>query len=335
MNRVKSLKQKNLEQDTQQQSEYQLYSQLKQKDWCQSMVFSKGNSILMAQCKTLIKVLYIIKGQLNLIRILSSHRSFLTTMTILQKYNQLISTSQEGQIHIWSMIPIAKPIIIKKFDATSSYVGCLIYNESYDLIITGNSNNINFWKNPMRWSLIQSINEHEGAVWALSINQNQNKLISCGWDKMILIIGRQEDESWVIIQKVIVKFQGYRLCFLDDDYFMYQPRSKSIIILFQIQDNGQHVEKVKEIELIQRRYQCNAFFPMSFEKQKKILLNKNGDTIIILKIIGKEEIQIVQFIYFDSFNIFGKMSDDGLLFATWDESSQKIQIRKLENHSLQ
>ncbi|CAD8123123.1 unnamed protein product [Paramecium sonneborni] len=233
-------------------------------------------------------------------------------MTILQKQNQLISTSQEGQIHIWTMTPIAKPIIIKKFDAPSSYVSCLIYNESLDLIITGSNNNIHFWKNPMRWLLVQSINEHEGAIWALSINQNENKLISCDWDRMIIITGRK-----IVLQKVFVEFYGYRPCFIDDDYFMYQL-NKGTIILFQILDNGNEIQNVKEIELTQRQKECNAFF--------------RCDTIIILKLRGQEQIQIVQFIYFDSFNVFEKMNDDSKLLATWDESSKKIQIRKLVNY---
>ncbi|CAD8196849.1 unnamed protein product [Paramecium pentaurelia] len=337
MYREKSLNQKlqDQEKDYQQLFEYQLYAQFKQKDWCQSMAFTKGNQLLIIQCKTFIKVLSILQGQINQIKILSSHKTYLTTITILQKINLLISTSQEGYIHIWSLIPIAKPIIIKKFDTTSSYVSCLINNESCDLIITGNNNIINFWKNPMKWFLIQSINDHAGAVWALSLNQNENKLISCGWDKMILIIVKQSDENWIVTQKVFVQQYGYRICFLDNDQFLYQPRYKKAIILYQILDNGCQVEKVKEIELTQTSKDCNAFFPMQFEKQKKIILNKNGDTIIILKVIGQGQIQIMQFIYFESYNIFGKMSEDGQLLAIWDESKKNLQIRKLQYYSLE
>ncbi|CAD8092482.1 unnamed protein product [Paramecium primaurelia] len=337
MNREKSLNQKlqDQEKDYQELFEYQLYAQLKQKDWCQSMAFIKGNQLLIIQCKTFIKVLSILQGQIKQIKILSSHKTYLTTITILQKINLLISTSQEGYIHIWSLIPIAKPIIIKKFDATSSYVGCLIYNERCDLIITGNNNIIKFWKNPMKWFLIQSINDHAGAVWALSLNQNENKLISCGWDKMILVIGKQSDENWIVTQKVFVQQYGYRICFLDNDQFLYQPRYKKAIILYQILENGCQVEKVKEIELTQTLKDCNAFFPMEFVKQKKIILNKNGDTIILLKAIGQGEIQIMQFIYFESHNIFGKMSEDGQLLAIWDESKKNLQIRKLQYYSLE
>ncbi|CAK92786.1 unnamed protein product (macronuclear) [Paramecium tetraurelia] len=333
MNRAKSINQNisDKEKDPYEQFEYQLYAQLKHKGWCQSMAFTKGNSLLFTQFKTLIKVLCIHEGQMNQIQILSSHKTFLTTITVLQKFNSLISTSQEGQIHVWSMVPIAKPIIIKKFDAPSSLVSCLLYNESYDIIITGSNNIINFWKNPMKWLLIQSINDHSGAVWALSLNQNENKLISCGWDKTILITARQNNESWVVVQKIVVKDYGYRLCFLDDDYFLYQPQFTRSTVLFSISDNGCKVKQVKEISLVQNQKDCDAFFPMQFEKQKKIILNKFGNTIMVLKVIGKEQIQIVQFINFNSHHVFGRMSDDGEFLVIWDESSNKLQIRKLCN----
>ncbi|CAD8196866.1 unnamed protein product [Paramecium octaurelia] len=334
MNREKSLTQKisDKEKDPQEFFQYQIYSQLKHKGWCQSMAFTKENSLLFAQFKTLIKVLCIHEGAMNQIRMLSSHKTFLTTITVLQQFNSLISTSEEGQIHVWSMVPIAKPLIIKKFDAPSSLVSCLLYNESYDVIITGSNNNIKFWKNPMKWLLIQSIDDHKGAVWALSLNQDENKLISCGWDKMILITERQKNEIWVVVQKVAVKDYGYRLCFLDDDYFLYQPIFQRSIGLFSILNNGCKVEKIAEKELVERHTECNAFFPMQFEKNKKIILNKIGDKIVILKVKGKEQIQIVQSINCNSHNIFGKMSDDGQFLVIWDESSNKLQIRKLFNH---
>ncbi|CAD8132575.1 unnamed protein product [Paramecium octaurelia] len=74
---------------------------------------------------------------------------------------------------------------------------CLVLSTNEDFISGSNDPGIKFWINKNEWMCQQTITEHSGFIFGL--------IISCGYDKLILIMKQQEENNeWVVIQKIKV-----------------------------------------------------------------------------------------------------------------------------------
>ncbi|CAD8122203.1 unnamed protein product [Paramecium sonneborni] len=69
-------------------------------------------------------------------------------------------------------------------------------------MITGSRDKkIKFWLKPNKdseWSCYQTIQEHKDYVNALSFNESENRVISCGDDKLILVLEKSSkfQDQW-------------------------------------------------------------------------------------------------------------------------------------------
>ncbi|CAD8214952.1 unnamed protein product [Paramecium octaurelia] len=64
------------------------------------------------------------------------------------------------------------------------------------------------------WVCQQTITDHTGRVYQISLNDQENKLISCDQDNSILVIEySKQSEKWIVIQK-------QKLMFMDFDYVL-------------------------------------------------------------------------------------------------------------------
>ncbi|CAD8189361.1 unnamed protein product [Paramecium pentaurelia] len=171
--------------------------------------------------------------------------------------------------------------------------------------------------------------DHTDWVCSLSLNEQQNKLISCSKDSQILIIEWSKlDKQWSVTQKIKVDQYGYRLCFINDNLFTFQPYGKDQMYIYEMDTNNKQYNKIQEIELKYDSSGCDILFPQQYIKSKCLLVNKNGKNVNLMRKKQNGDFIIQQSIQFSSNTLYGQLSDDGEYLITWDDGSKEIQIRK-------
>ncbi|CAD8084259.1 unnamed protein product [Paramecium primaurelia] len=324
---------------------------IKQPEYCQAIAINQDNTLVLVGCEKEIRVFELIQNKLVQIDILKGHNDSIFTLDFFKKQkNSFISGSRDDSIMIWLYLNEQK----KSWSCSQQLVGhtssilCLIYNQKEDLIISGSDDKtIKFWSynencennNKQLWSCFQTIKKHSSYVYALSLNENQTKLISCGLDKLILVmelLKTQYSYSWIVLQEINVENDGYRLCFIENNIFAFQPRSYSKMDIYEITSNseGQFL-KTKEIDVKGYSQSCDNLFPSKFSNQKCILMIKNGKNVNLIRcgnycngnIVSERQFVLEQVIEFDDNCIYGTLSDDGQYLLTWDYFTKEIQIR--------
>ncbi|CAD8203038.1 unnamed protein product [Paramecium octaurelia] len=231
------------------------------------------------------KYLYSNKNKLKQIQILSEHSDYVRTLNFMKKQNQFISAGNGGQIIMGSMNENSQWICTQKLKEHSKYINCLVMNNNEDLFISGsNDSTIKFWLKQNQWVCSQTITDHSHYVCGLSLNEQQNRLISCGRDKLILIIERSsQDQKWNVKQKISVQIFGYRLCFINDNLFTFQPNAQEKMHVYEMNSSNHQFQKTKEIHVKSDHSSCYYWFPQQYIKQKCLLANKNDYNVNLIR----------------------------------------------------
>ncbi|CAD8213897.1 unnamed protein product [Paramecium octaurelia] len=249
----------------------------------------------------------------------------------MKKQTQFISGSWDKLIIIWSMNQNSQWICTQKLNEHKYWINCLIQNNNEDLIISGSQDTtIKFWIKQNHWVCSQTITDHKQQVLGLYLNEKQNRVISCGQDSLILI--EESSQKWNVIQMIKLELWGIRLCFINDNQFIFQPLCKEQMHVYEINSSNNQYSKTKEIPVKCDSESCNYFFPQQFIKSKSLIVNKNGKCVNLIRKNQNGDFITQQSIQFESESIFGQMSDNGEYLITWDKLSKKIQVRKY--HSL-
>ncbi|CAK66297.1 unnamed protein product (macronuclear) [Paramecium tetraurelia] len=301
---------------------------IKQKEWCRVIAFNKDNLIVAVGCHKNIKIFSHIQGQLKPIQSLSEHANSVLTLSFMKNSNNLVSGSLDNLIIIWQINEYNQWDCKQKLNGQSGSVFCLLLSNDDDLIISSGDNSIKFWTKQKQWSCSQTITQHTKSVYSLNLNQTQNKLISCSADSLILVIvQRTLDKKWDVLQKIKADQYGYRLCFINDNIFTFQPYCKEFMHVYEMDCNSQQYRKTKEI-IVNCGSKDDCQFQQQYIDSKGILVNKNGNNIILLRKLENDGFIVEQSIEFQKYNIFGQVSNDGEYLITWDEISKEIQIRQ-------
>ncbi|CAD8129380.1 unnamed protein product [Paramecium sonneborni] len=303
---------------------------IKQNEWCRAIAFNKDNSIVIAGCDKDIKVFQHTQGKLNQIQSLSEHKYQVQTLNFMQYTNNFVSGSGDNSIIIWKVIGINQWQCQQILNGHSNAIFCLLLNNTDNLIISGSEDTtIKFWMKSDQWLCQQTITDHTHYLYSLSLNEQQNKLISCSYDSQILVIEKQHlARIWCVTQKIKVDYYGYRLCFINDDQFTFQPRCKEQMVVYELDSNTKEYKKTKEIAV-----KCGSsveprLFPQQYLASKCLLVNKNGKNVNFMRRKENGDFLIIQSIEFGHCDIYGQLSDDGEYLITWDYESKEIQIRK-------
>ncbi|CAD8113788.1 unnamed protein product [Paramecium primaurelia] len=296
---------------------------------CFAFAFNKDQSIVLAGCKQHIKVFENQQGKLNQVQLLSKHTDDVHTLNFMKKTNNFVSGSSDNSIIIWQVIGNNQWNCQQILNGNSNSIDCLLINNTDDLIISGSyDKTIKFWIKYNQWICQQTISDL-GFVYSLSLNEQQNKLISCSRDSQILIIEQSKlDKYWSVTQKIKVDVYGQRLCFINDNLFTFQPYCKDQMHIYELDINNKQYNKIKQIEVKFDSYICDCLFPQQYIKSKSILVNKTGKKVNLMRKKQNGDFIIQQCIQFGSYNIYGQLSDDGEYLITWDSGSKEIQIRR-------
>ncbi|CAD8165548.1 unnamed protein product [Paramecium pentaurelia] len=342
------LQNKGEKKDKIQQPMYELLPEMtyKQKQWCYAMSFNHTRTLLALAANQDIKIFQFADGFMKQIQQLRAHSYLITTLNTLRSRQHLISSSEDTSIIIWSTNLLQNPKYLIKLKGHQSYINCLVVHPiNENLIVSGSDDKtIKFWSNHIStqqlinhedqktWFCSQTINDHTSMVYGLSINQNGNKLLSCGNDNIILLLSSSNKQKWQVLQKIKVDKVGFRLSFITDNLFAFQVWARKFILIYSISQVGRCI-KQKEIVIKGEGATCMQYFPLIYNSAKQILISKNRQNINILSLkfsaqSNSYSCDIEQNIDYGDFRIFGTMSDDGEFLITWDQNSQSIQVRK-------
>ncbi|CAD8214520.1 unnamed protein product [Paramecium pentaurelia] len=311
---------------------YQLISNnsIKQQQDCNCIAINKDSSIVAIGCNDKqIKIYEFKQEMMKQIQVLNVNSDYVYTLNFMQQSNQLISGDSGGSIVIWSRNNNYQWNSSQTINGHSSYINCLILNKNEDLIISSSGDKtIKFWIKQNEWNCQQTITDHTSSVYQISLNDQQDKVISCGSDNKILVIEYSEQSKrWIVIQNINVDCYGYRLCFINNNLFTFQPCNGNLMHVYEMNSVSKQFTKTKDITVNQGN-DSSSLFPQQFIKQKQILVNKHDKYVNFIRKTEKDEFKVEQSIQFNTNTLFGQLSDDGEYFITWDDQSEEIQIRK-------
>ncbi|CAD8085717.1 unnamed protein product [Paramecium primaurelia] len=303
---------------------------IKQQEHCAAVAINKDCSIVATGCNKLIKIYEFQQGMLKLNQVLNEHQSEVSTLNFMKQSNQLISGGC-GSILIWQYNNNSW-ICSQTIKGHSQYIRCIILNNNEDLFISSSDDKtIKFWvKTKKEWICQQTISDHYSQVYQLSLNEQQNQVISCGNDGFILVIEQLEpNKNWIVKQKIQVDCYGYRLCFINNNIFTFQPENGNLMYVYEMNNVNRQFTKSKDITLNQGNEGC-WLFPQQFNKQKQLVVNKHDKYVHLIRFTENAEFKVEQSIQFGKNNIFGQLSDNGEYLITWDQASYEIQIRRFQ-----
>ncbi|CAD8213273.1 unnamed protein product [Paramecium pentaurelia] len=305
---------------------------IKYDDDCYAIAYNKDCQIVALGCNKQIKIYEFKQGILELLQVLNEHSKWVTTLYFMKKSNELISGDGDGYIKIWSRNNNNQWNCSQTIKAHNDCIRCLIMNNNEDIFISSSDDNtIKFWNKLKEWMCQQTITDHTFYVFQLSLNDQQNKVISCGLDKQILIIEYSEyNKKWIVIQNINVECHGYRICFINNNQFIFQPIQGNKMHVYEMNSVNKQFTKTKDIIINECNGNQGGLFSLQFIKSKQLLVNKYDNCVNLMRKAQNEEFIVEQSIQFGNYCIYGQMSDDGEYLITWDKSSKEIQIRKYQ-----
>ncbi|CAK69835.1 unnamed protein product (macronuclear) [Paramecium tetraurelia] len=301
---------------------------IQQNEYCYAIAINSDCSLIAAGSNSLIRVFEIEGKTIRLIQNLDEHKNAIFTLNFMKRCNSIISGSCDQSIKIWNRNQQSEWHCQQTLQGHTSFIYCLILNQNQDLIISGSDDKtIKFWINQNGWNQSQTIAVHTSNVSGLSLNCTEKQLITCGDDKLILIIENSDtfQSKWNVVQQIKVEQSGYRLCFINDSIFAFQPNSSTFMEIYQSDNHTRMYNKIKIVE-VKNGNNCNYLFPQQFIKKNQILINKNGNKINFLYVSPNNQINLVSFLDFGTKSIFGQISETGEFLVTWDESQKKYRL---------
>ncbi|CAD8145200.1 unnamed protein product [Paramecium octaurelia] len=303
--------------------------------WCKTFAFIKDDSILVIGFNNMIKEYQIKNGNMKQFQVLLGHRFDVNCLKWANFQNQLISGGHDGKIFCWPKNLSSNSKFIAKCNFHSLSITHFLMNSKEDLLITASMDQtIKFSeknKQNQIWECSQVITEYRDTIFSLSLSQNENKLISCGYDNLILVLQKDQQfnrNNWIVKQRIILDLHGYRLSFIKDDLFLFQPYNKEEIWIYEI-SNDLFI-KAKTIHSKSDCLDFGTLFPHQYIQSKNIILAKNGNYIHLIKFDIQDNLEVFQSINFGDQCIYGQLSNDGQCLITWDNKSNLIQFRVCE-----
>ncbi|CAD8200504.1 unnamed protein product [Paramecium octaurelia] len=178
---------------------------IQQNESCWVIAIIKDNSIVLAGCESKIKVFEFKQEQLKLIQLLIEHVDYVTTLNFMKKSAQFKSGSHDKQIIIWCWDQQSQWVCQYILNEHQAQINCLLLSKNEDLIISGSSDeSIKFWTKKNEWTYSQTITDSTNDVVSLSLNEKQNRVISCVYETLFILIieQQQQDQKWNVIQRL-------------------------------------------------------------------------------------------------------------------------------------
>ncbi|CAK69826.1 unnamed protein product (macronuclear) [Paramecium tetraurelia] len=327
---------------------YELISEhgIHQKQLCYAIAINDSNTLLTCSAYKNIKILQFKNGQVKQIQEIYKHKDWITTLNFFKKRPNFVSGSQDASIIIWFSILMPSPKYMMKLKGHSKFISCLVLDHiKENLLISGSGDGtIKFWSTfalaTSEWSCSQTINQNSSTIYECSLREDGNQLVTCFQDCKILIIDKQHNQQqWEVKQVIQLNRRGYRLQFINNQSFVFVPYSSNDLRIYnlQMQSNQELYFNTQNIPIHGGEQSCMCFFPSKYNKQKNVLIIKNGYYINCLRFqqspYSTQLFDCDQTYQIDcgeksEGNIFGTLSNDGEFLIFWDSNSKEIKVKK-------
>ncbi|CAK65021.1 unnamed protein product (macronuclear) [Paramecium tetraurelia] len=260
---------------------------------------------------------------------LKQHKGAIHSLCFLKDSKSFLSGSQDETIKIWCQKNQGFQIESDLIEIGYGSVYCTIMNKKQNLLIAGCELSLVFWdKIENRWKQKQTLELQNKSVRSLSLNASTQILV-CSFQSCSQIdVYWYQNHIWEIKQRIEIKEMPSSVCIINDFIFTCQVIKKNALYVFKKEQKT--FTKKEEIKMVVGE-NFKQYQPQQFVVSKQILLNIIGNTINLLKIIGKETCILEQTIQFQNNDIFATLSESGEHLVTWEKKSQKFQLWKLEN----
>ncbi|CAD8089749.1 unnamed protein product [Paramecium primaurelia] len=302
---------------------------IRQVDNFRTLNFTKENDILIAGCNKQIQIYKFCWGQLELIQQIDKHDQNICSIYVMKKSKSFISGDFNGKIIFW-IYEDNKWKFTTEIKEHTDYVNQILLNKDENEMITcSDDKSIKFYSKEQQWKCIQTIKNHQSNVHAISLNTSENTLISCGFDNQILVIVKDFlSREWQVKQTIKNEIYGYRICFIKNNHFFFQPQGQQKMWLYKKSSQNGEFEKIKEFDVNKIYSSCSRWFQMEYKEQNQLLLCKNGNCVNLFKVLDDYSLKAEQTITFETQGIFGAITSDSLYLILWDDKSKQFQIRK-------
>ncbi|CAD8146657.1 unnamed protein product [Paramecium octaurelia] len=82
---------------------------------------------------------------------------------------------------------------------------------------------------------------------------------------------------------ITIEQYGYRLCFINDNLFTFQPGNKKYLHVYEINIINQQYSKTNQIDVKSDSNSCNYWFPQQYIKSKCLFVNRNERNVNLIK----------------------------------------------------
>ncbi|CAD8144042.1 unnamed protein product [Paramecium octaurelia] len=314
---------------------------IRQYNFCCSININHEKTLLIASAKSTINVYIFKMGSVKLLANMGGDKSYIQALKFVDKSQHFLSGSHNGSIIVWSKYLFANPKYIQQIKTHQSSIVALILHPIYEnQFISASSGFIEFFQysNHRQWFSVDKISEI-GQIFGMSINKNGTQIVTCSENHRIQVFEYQQSflqqkntSSWLLKQTINIKQQGFRVCFLDNDTFVFQPATQlwngtKHMNLYRLNQQNQYI-KQNAIPVKGGGQLCGQIFPSLYNLSKQILLMKNGKYINIFKYVDRSfKLRYKEVLSFGTSEVSGTLSDDGEYLITWDKKSRQIQVR--------
>ncbi|CAD8203986.1 unnamed protein product [Paramecium pentaurelia] len=323
----------------QKQSNSQIYNfepigcQIKRKQQCQAFAFNTTNTLLFVGFQNSLEIYSFSDGTLKYLRQFKKHKEKISSLNYLKRSQNIISSSFDNSIIVWSKNLLSSSKYIQKLSQHNEEILCLVIEPIQENWIVSGSHDetIKFWiQKKSQWIVQKSIEGNYSPIWSLSMLESGVKLISLSSN--YIMVFKYCNSKWILDQKIEHQTFGLRVCFINNETFIFQPEYQNFFYIYTLNKKGEYITKTKNPSDEEAEPDDNLF-PALYNNNKSIVLLKNMNDVSIFKVQRNQnkkvmDFKINQIIKFQVTSVYGTLSDDGEYLITWDDHSKLIQVRK-------
>ncbi|CAD8105958.1 unnamed protein product [Paramecium primaurelia] len=305
----------------------QLIDSFKQKDRCRAIAFDKTGQIMVTSSWKYIKIWKFIDGKYKYIQTLEGHSDYIFCFVFSMKQQAFLSGSVDKSIKLW------KSSFQTQFQCTiavefhTAWVLNMILNQKEDLLFSGSRDStINVWKVDLlqnQLNYLYTLNKHTKDVDALSLNQSESTLVSCGLDKQIIIWMKKSEDIYEFkyVVKQSIDIDGCKVKFLKDDVFIWVTGSYQLdkVFIFELKDGVFQENNEQSIQLIENnQIEDYGLCPIVYNQNNNIIFLRHKKHIYLIRQSTSGKFQIAQILNCETQSIDGGMTNNGKYLVFWD-----------------
>ncbi|CAD8116178.1 unnamed protein product [Paramecium sonneborni] len=310
---------------------YEIIEKVPQDQSCNAISFNHDNQIMISGCQNDITVWEFNNGKMVQKQKLAGHTNLVISLYFSLNKNEFISGSTDKSIRYWQFLENewkCNQILL----GHKRQIDCLLFdNKGNQILSCSCDKSIRIWRKnqQFKWIQVQVLTNHQAYVRCISFCKSQDMFVSCGEDKIIIVWEIDQFKEWKLKQIIRNSDYGYRICFVDDQYLIWQPRNINQAIIYQWNSNlNQFDQSYQNIQLLQSSNGYQNFFPSIYNEEKQLIINKHGRYVYVLKKLINNTFLISQVIEVGHYCNYGSLSKNGEYLVIWDEDSRNFVIRK-------